>query len=263
MKWYKGNIGTIIINNEGTYIATSGTDETMVVVWGVEHKTVQFLNDNYCYPVEAMMFSSNGKQLWICSGALVSLWHVDERGLFNLVHTVKLKQEDAIICRMLLAEEIGRMVVGTTEGKLYVLSMDMQEIACLSKYSHSAINALVGNNRGIIVASTSDNIAVWDISISTCLAHLKGHSNITALLLRPDGRYIFSYSGSQLCAWHMYDESEVELLRYFKENLPFLSCYALYEIYKKTKNNHNSRSFYFLSLPIVKQVKEFIKKYLL
>lgn len=260
---YEGNIGTIIINNEGTYIATSGIDQTEVVVWGTEHKTVQLLDDNYSYPVEAMMFSSDGQKLWICSGALVSLWQVDEHGQFNVVRTVQLTQEDAIICRMLLAEKIERMVVGTTEGKLYILSMDGQEIACLSKYSHSTINALVGNNKGIVASSTSDNIVVWDISTTACLAHLAGHSDITALSLKPDMRYLFSYSDMQLCAWHMYDESEVKLLQDFKENLPFLSCYALYEIYKKTKNNHNARLFYFLSLPIVKQVKEFIKKYLL
>jgi WD40 repeat protein len=263
-------IGKIIINDEGTYIATSHKNEAEVILWGREGRTVQKLYDNYTHPITTMAFSKNGKQLWVCSGAIISCWQSSDDGIFKLLHSMTLDGDDVIICRLLVLEQVGRIVVGRTDGNLHVISMDAyKETVCLKGHKDAPVSGLIGNDVGnIVVSSTNDitdNLMIWDIFTGECIANLVGHSGITAILLTPDMRYIASQSWHQICLWKMYGASKEETFRYMRKNLKFLDCYELYNLYKKIKNGHTietSQNNWVLSLPVIAGVKEFVEKYL-
>ena len=212
-------IAKIIINDEGSCIVSSDKYNGEVVVWDVVHKEAQLLNGNYLYPITAMALSKDSTLLWVCSGSIISLWQKCKNREFNLLNNINLREKDAIICRMLMNEKIGRLVVGRTDGKLSVISTNtLKEVFTLTGHRNTPINGLVGNDMGnVIVSSTNgiaDNVMVWDISTGECLTNLVGHPGITALLLTRDMRYIVSQSRQNVCLWHMYDESEEQSLDY-------------------------------------------------
>lgn len=272
--WLSGHTGVvskIIVTDDGRYIVSAYKDVAEFIIWDMEYKTGQWLHDNYKHPITTMTFSKNDTQLWVCSGAIISLWQIADDGSIELFKSISLDDEDAIICRLLVNEQARQIIVGRMDGKINVFCTNTyKQKACLEGHKEIFINGLVSNDEGTIVVSSTngiaDNLKVWDIHMGECIANLKGHPGIIALLLTHDMRYIVSQSFVKTCLWPMYDESELETLQCIKRGLSFLHCYELYNLYKTMKNGYKidpSKTSWVTSLPIAARVKEFVEKYLL
>lgn len=272
LEGHAGLVGKVIVNNEGTCIVSSDKEEADVIVWDMVGKTAQrLLYDDLAYPVGAMSLSGDGKRLWACSGAVILLWQKVNEEQFEFVNSITLDKDNAVICRMLVNEQAGYIVVGRTDGKLNVISIDIKkEIVCLEGHKEVPINGLIGRGGGTIVVSSTndiaDNVMVWDVSTGKRLANLIGHAGIISIVLTPDMRYIVSQSRQNICLWSMYGQSEETVLNYIKKELKFLNCYELYSLYKKIKNGYTPqepKADWLASWPNVLGLKEFLEKYLL
>jgi hypothetical protein len=268
---HDGPIGEVIISNDGTYIASAGKSETDVIVWNVKNNSSQRLRDNYRYPVTAMAFSKDSTQLWTCSGSIISLWQLCDKGCFCLLNSMQLCNQDAVICRVLVNEKIGRIIVGRTDGKLNIIcTRTNKELYCLQGHKKCSINGLISNNDGGIIISSindiSDNLIMWDVFTGEIILRLKGHPGIRAILLTPDMRYIVSQSPRDNALWEMYTEPEAKIIQDIYKECKFLHCYALYLLCKMAKNHYKFEKDgveRLLSLPTVFDVKQFLEKYLL
>lgn len=271
MSGHKGAIGKIIVSDDGIYIVSSSKDKISVIVWDLKHEICYSLYDKEGSWVRAMAFSNNDTLLWICVGAVIHVWKKNNGISFDKIHTINLEDKTTLIGKILILEKIRRIVIGKTDGMIEVINMNTyQHIHSLCDHKQS-INILIANDQENIVVSSTDgddnNLIVWDIREGSPLTYLIGHPGIKAILMTSDARYIVSQSEQNILLWHMYDELEGNSLCFIKNNLPFLSYYYLYCLYKREKNGFKDNKLYKIallaSLKNVQGIDKFIEDYLL
>jgi COMPASS component SWD3 len=196
---FKTKITSISLSPDN-YIIGVGDESGKISLWRTKDGSRLYANQDYATSVLSSTFNATGRA-WVTSG---------ESGLIRVrqIDIFQLKQEltipDLVVNIMKISPDGQWMAVGGQRGQVAILPQNGGKFSRVLGRHIQGVQDLVfsPNQKNLISASSSGEIAVWRLHDCALLSRFSGEPSIVAVTVNKDGNTIYTaHQDGEIRAW--------------------------------------------------------------
>ena len=190
---HKGEVTSISFSGDGKYLASGSYDNT-VKLWDMRTSKNVATYEGHTHIINSVSFSANGK--YIASGSsdkTVKVWEVQtSKCLATLQH-------DEEVRHVSISADGKHLASNSLGEKKQISGLKVWEIPtskCIMSIQESlAFGVSLSADGKYLAAPSSENVKIWKVQSSECIATLKGHPTLVPhVSFSYDGKYVASGS---------------------------------------------------------------------